>query len=454
MSLIATDQLRVIVGLGKTGLSCARYLQRQGLPFVLMDTRAEPPGIDDIQREFPQAELSCGELDEAVLCRAYEILLSPGVAKDQPAIQAAVAAGARLSGDIDLFCQAVSAPVIAITGSNAKSTVTTLVGQMAETAGVDVGVGGNLGTPVLDMLAQGEQALYVLELSSFQLETVNDLRAEVATVLNVSPDHLDRYNDSLQLYYQAKHRIFRGAQQIVINRDDPLTSPLVNSAVKQSSFGLRRPDLNQFGVIEKDGVEWLARGLEPLLPVTELKVRGQHNVANALSALALGEAVGLPMIAMLDTLKSFAGLKHRCQWVAELNGITYFNDSKGTNVGATVAAIDGLAATLTPGNKILLIAGGVGKGADFSDLNKPMQQAGRSLVLIGEDGPQIDAAVTALDGQYAGSMTEAVALATAQALPGDIVLLSPACASFDMFTGFPARGDAFIDAVEQLGAGQ
>lgn len=454
MSLIATDQLRVVVGLGKTGLSCARYLQNQGLPFVLMDTRAEPPGVEDIRNEFPEAELICGGLDESVLCRASEILLSPGVAKDQPEIQTAVAAGARLSGDIDLFCQAITAPVIAITGSNAKSTVTTLVGQMAEVAGIDVGVGGNLGTPVLDMLAEGEQALYVLELSSFQLETVSDLRAEVATVLNVSPDHLDRYNDNLQLYYQAKHRIFRGAKQIVINRDDPLTSPLVNSSVKQISFGLGRPDLNQFGVLAKDGVEWLARGLEALMPVADLKVRGQHNVANALSALALGDAAGLPMDAMLETLKSFTGLKHRCQWVADVNGITYFNDSKGTNVGATVAAIDGLAATLPPENKIVLIAGGVGKGADFSDLNKPMKQAGRSLVLIGEDGPQIDAAVAAHQGQYAGSMTEAVAVATAQAIPGDIVLLSPACASFDMFSGFPARGDAFIEAVEQLEVGQ
>lgn len=454
MSLIATDQLRVVIGLGKTGLSCARYLQTQGLPFVLMDTRAEPPGIDDIQREFPQAELICGELDESVLCRATEILLSPGVAKDQPAIQAAVAAGARLSGDIDLFCQAISAPVIAITGSNAKSTVTTLVGQMAQNAGIDVGIGGNLGTPVLDMLAAGEQALYVLELSSFQLETVNDLRAEVATVLNISPDHLDRYNDSVQLYYQAKHRIFRGAEQIVTNRDDALTSPLVNSSVKQCSFGLGHPDLNQFGVIERDGVQWLAQGREPLLPVTELKVRGQHNVANALAALALGAAVELPMAAMLETLRAFTGLRHRCQWVAEYNQVSYFNDSKGTNVGATVAAIDGLAATLDAENRIILIAGGVGKGADFSDLNKPMCTAGRGLILIGEDGAQVDAAIPSLSGQFATSMADAVALATAQAQPGDIVLLSPACASFDMFSGFPARGDAFIEAVEQLRAGQ
>lgn len=450
MSLIATDQLRIIIGLGQTGLSCARYLAGRGLPFVLVDTREVPPNLEQIRAEFPAADLHCGRLDEALLCQASEILLSPGVAKDQPAIQAAVEAGVKLSGDIDLFCQAVSAPIVAISGSNAKSTVTTLVGQMALDAGIDTGIGGNLGTPVLDMLSTGEQSLYVLELSSFQLETVNDLRATVATVLNVSPDHLDRYNNSLQLYYQAKHRIFKGAGRIVINRDDPLTSPLVSTGVKVSSFGKGRPDLNQFGLLEKQGEIYLAKGNQLLLSVNELKVRGQHNLVNALAALALGEAVNLPMSSMLETLKDFTGLKHRCQWVADKHDVTFFNDSKGTNVGATVAAIEGLASTLSAGNRIVLIAGGVGKGADFSDLNQPMENSGRALVLIGEDAAQIDQAVTCLDGQYATSMPEAVSQAVSIAQPGDIVLLSPACASFDMFSGFPARGDAFIESVEAL----
>ncbi|SER17642.1 UDP-N-acetylmuramoylalanine--D-glutamate ligase [Amphritea atlantica] len=450
MSLIATDQLRIIIGLGQTGLSCARYLTRKGVPFVLVDTRDVPPNLDLIRSEFPATELHCGPLDQQLLCRAGEILLSPGVAKDQPAIQAAVAAGVKLSGDIDLFCQAVTAPIIAITGSNAKSTVTTLVGQMALDAGIDAGIGGNLGTPVLDMLEGGEQQLYVLELSSFQLETVNDLRAAAATVLNVSPDHLDRYNNSLQQYYQAKHRIFKGAANVIVNRDDPLTSPLVSSGVKVSSFGLGRPDLNQFGLLEQQGELYLARGLKPLLAISELKIQGQHNIANALASLALGEAAGIPLLSMLQTLKNFTGLKHRCQWVDDKGGVAFFNDSKGTNVGATVAAINGLAATLTPGNKIVLIAGGVGKGADFSDLNQPLQQAGRALVLIGKDGGLIDQAVSCLPGQYAATMPEAVSLAARLARPGDIVLLSPACASFDMFSGFPARGDAFIESVEAL----
>lgn len=450
MSLIATDQLRIIIGLGQTGLSCARYLARKGVPFILVDTRDTPPDLELIRAEFPEAELHCGELDQALLCRATEILLSPGVAKDHPAIQAAVASGVKLSGDIDLFCQAVTAPIVAITGSNAKSTVTTLVGQMALDAGIDTGIGGNLGTPVLDMLSDGEQQLYVLELSSFQLETVNDLRAAAATVLNVSPDHLDRYNNSLQLYYQAKHRIFRGAANVIVNRDDPLTSPLVSTGVKVSGFGLGRPDLNQFGLSEQKGELYLSRGLKPLLAVSELKIQGQHNIANALAALALGEAVNIPLASMLQTLKSFTGLKHRCQWVGDKGGVAFFNDSKGTNVGATVAAINGLAATLAPGNKIVLIAGGVGKGADFSDLNAPLEESGRALVLIGKDGGLIDQAVSCLEGQYAATMQEAVSMAAGQALPGDIVLLSPACASFDMFSGFPARGDAFIESVEAL----
>lgn len=450
MNLIATDQLRIIIGLGQTGLSCARYLAGQGLPFMLLDTRDTPPNIELIQAEFSGVEIHCGALDQALLCAANEIILSPGVAKDQPAIQAAVAAGVKLSGDIDLFCQAVTAPVVAITGSNAKSTVTTLVGQMALDAGIDTGIGGNLGTPVLDMLSDGEQQLYVLELSSFQLETVNDLRAAAATVLNVSPDHLDRYAQSLQRYYQAKHRIFKGAANVIINRDDPLSSPLVSTGVKVSSFGLGRPDLNQFGLLEQQGQTFLARGLTPLLPVSELKIQGQHNLANALAALALGEAVNIPLSSMLATLKQFAGLKHRCQWVAEKKGIHYFNDSKGTNVGATVAALNGLAATQTGEHKIILIAGGVGKGADFSDLNQPLKAAARALVLMGKDGGLIDQAVNCLEGQYADSMTAAVQRATALAQPGDIVLLSPACASFDMFSGFPARGDAFIAAVAAL----
>lgn len=449
MSLIASDKLKVVIGLGQTGLACARYLASKDERFVVVDSRENPPGMDELSAELPNVKLICGPFDAELLSGASELILSPGVAQSDPAIQTAVKAGAKLSGDIDLFCNEISAPIVAITGSNAKSTVTTLVGEMAEAAGLNVGVCGNIGTPVLEMLNEPEKDLYVIELSSFQLETTNDLRAAVATVLNISPDHLDRY-DSMQGYYQAKHRIFRGAKKVVVNRDDALTMPLMPSGVDQLAYHLGKPDLKVFGLIEEKGETWLAVGLDKLIPVSELKIRGSHNMANALSALALGQSVGLPMDAMLTALKNFAGLKHRCQWVAEKAGIEYYNDSKGTNVGATVAALNGLGKTLSTDQRIVLIAGGVGKGAEFSELAEPMQQFARALIYIGEDGPRLADSCEGVIKEPADDMQTAVAKAKAQAKEGDIVLLSPACASFDMFSGFPARGDAFIDAVEAL----
>lgn len=449
MSIIVSDNRRIIVGLGATGVSCARYLARKGVPFAVVDTRENPAGLDAFRAEFPQVDLRCGELDADYLSTAVELIVSPGVAISHPAIQAAREAGVHLTGDIDLFCREVTAPIIAITGSNAKSTVTTLVGEMAQAAGIDVGVGGNLGTPVLDMLADGEKAMYVLELSSFQLETTHDLRAEVAVVLNVSPDHMDRYPD-LQGYYLAKHRIFRGCRQAVINRDDALTSPLLPKAVKQWVFHLGKPDFRVFGILQQDGEPWLALAQEALMPVRELKIRGQHNVANALAALALGQAAGIPMAAMLDTLRRFAGLRHRCQWVAEKQGVSYVNDSKGTNVGATVAALNGLGPTLDEGARIVLIAGGDGKGAEFDDLAAPMARYGRAAILIGKDADRISAVLHGVSIERAATMDAAVSQAAACARAGDIVLLSPACASLDMFRNFNERGDIFVQAVEAL----
>ncbi|WP_151703856.1 UDP-N-acetylmuramoyl-L-alanine--D-glutamate ligase [Nitrincola alkalilacustris] len=449
MSLIATDTFRIIIGLGQTGLSCARYLAGKGWPFAVVDTRDEPPLAAQFRAEFPDIELRCGELDASLLRQADELLLSPGVAKSAAAIQEAVAAGARLAGDIDLFCREANAPIVAITGSNAKSTVTTLVGEMARAAGMKVGVGGNIGTPALDLLAEGEADLYVLELSSFQLETLNELRAAAATVLNISPDHLDRYA-GLTEYYQAKHRIYRGCLHAVINRDDPLTAPLLSQGVKLSSFGLSRPDLMQFGLVMTDGVLWLHKGLEPLMPASEVKIPGQHNLANVLAALALGDAVSIPMPAMLQAVKSFTGLRHRCQWVAQKQGVIYVNDSKGTNVGATLAAIKGLGETLQGESRIVLIAGGVGKEQSFTELSPVLGQYGRALVLIGEDAPLLDQDITSLPKISAATLQEAVEAAAAAAQPGDIVLLSPACASFDMFSGYGDRGDQFMQQVEAL----
>ncbi|GAA0680725.1 UDP-N-acetylmuramoyl-L-alanine--D-glutamate ligase [Marinobacterium maritimum] len=448
MSLITTDKQRIIIGLGQTGLSCARYFRRAGVPFAVCDTREAPAAAEAFRAEFPGVELRLGELDSDWLSQAQELVISPGIDKRHPAIQAATAAGAALIGDIDLFCREAEAPIVAITGSNAKSTVTTLVGLMAEQAGIKVGVGGNIGTPALDLLQQPTE-LYVLELSSFQLETTHELRAAAATVLNVSPDHLDRY-EGMQDYTLTKQRIYRGAAVVVANRQDALTQPLLAQGVELRSFGLNEPDLKQYGLREQDGEIWLACGLDCLLPESALKIRGRHNLANALAALALADAVAIPRAAALEALQNFAGLEHRCQWVAEIEGVSYFNDSKGTNVGATLAALEGLGATLAEGAQLILIAGGVGKDQSFAELNAPLQRFSRDLVLIGRDAELIAAEVSPAQTHFAASMPSAVALAHELAHEGDIVLLSPACASFDMFTGYAERGERFVQAVEAL----
>lgn len=448
MGLITTDKPRIIIGLGQTGLACARYLQQRCLPFAACDTREAPAGEARFRQQFAGVELRLGELDGDWLSRAGELIISPGVDRRHPAIAAAVAAGVPLIGDIDLFCREATAPIVAITGSNAKSTVTTLVGEMAAAAGIRVAVGGNIGTPVLDLLAQPAD-LYVLELSSFQLETTHELKAAAATVLNVSPDHLDRY-DSMQDYTLTKQRIYRGAGVAVVNREDPLTRPLMAQGMRARSFGLSRPDLRDYGLLEQDGEVWLACGLELLLPARALRIKGQHNLANALAALALADAVQIPREASLQALQAFAGLPHRCQWVAEVNGVSYYNDSKGTNVGATQAALEGMGAALESGGRLILIAGGVGKEQSFAALASPLQRYSRDLILIGQDGPQIAAETPGLNHHFVGDMDAAVRRAADLARPGDVVLLSPACASFDMFSGYAERGDVFMQAVEAL----
>jgi UDP-N-acetylmuramoylalanine--D-glutamate ligase len=447
MTLIASDHFRIVVGLGKSGMSLVRFLARQGLPFAVVDTRANPPELATLREQFPQVEVRCGELDVEFLCRASELLVSPGLAIATPALQAAAARGVKLSGDIDLFARYAKAPIVAITGSNAKSTVTTLVGEMAAAAGKKVAVGGNLGTPALDLL-NDEVELYVMELSSFQLETTDQLNAEVATCLNISEDHMDRYA-SLAAYHLAKHRIFRGARQVVVNRDDALSRPLVADQLPCWTFGLGKPDFKRFGLLEENGEKYLAYQFDALLPVRELKIRGAHNQSNALAALALGHAVGLPMDAMLATLKQFAGLAHRCQWVGEHDAVAYYDDSKATNVGAALAAIEGLGADIS--GKLVLIAGGDGKGADFSALKTPIGKFCRAVVLLGRDAERLAAALgDAAPLIRVKTLEEAVQRAAELAEAGDAVLLSPACASLDMFKNFEERGRLFAQAVEAL----
>lgn len=445
--LIASDQFRIVVGLGKSGMSLVRHLARRGLPFAVVDTRANPPELASLQTEYPDVQVRCGELDVDFLCTASELLVSPGLPVSTPALQAAAARGVKLSGDIELFAREAKAPIVAITGSNAKSTVTTLVGEMAAAAGRKVAVGGNLGTPALDLLADDVE-LYVLELSSFQLETTEQPNAEVATCLNISEDHMDRYS-GLPAYHQAKHRIFRGARQVVVNRDDRLSRPLVGEDVPTWTFGLGKPDFKGFGLFEERGEKYLAFQFEALMPVRELKIRGAHNQSNALAALALGHAVGLPFEPMLETLRRFAGLPHRCQWVGEHQAVSYYDDSKATNVGAALAAIEGLGADID--GKLVLIAGGDGKGADFSGLRTPVSRYCRAVVLLGRDASRLAEALSdAAPLVHVASLEEAVQRAAEHAEAGDAVLLSPACASLDMFKNFEERGRLFAAAVEAL----
>jgi UDP-N-acetylmuramoylalanine--D-glutamate ligase len=444
--LIASSRNRVVVGLGVTGLSCARHLYAAGKPFSVIDSRAEPPGLGELQREMPDVPVFCGEYPAQLVESAQEMVASPGVAMDDPIVRQALEAGVDVVGDIDLFVREANAPVVGITGSNAKSTVTQLVGQMAKDCSLDVGVGGNLGPPALQLLAPGRE-LYVLELSSFQLERAGQLDLAVATVLNVSEDHLDRHG-SLPAYHQAKHRIFRGCRRAVVNPDDPLTVPLLPPDVELLSWRLGEPELNGFGLRLVEGREYLCHGFDTVLAADELSLPGRHNLANALAALAIGYSAGLPLAAMTDTLRGFRGLPHRCQLVTSRGGVRFVDDSKGTNVGATRAALEGLGGD----RDIVLIAGGQGKGANFSRLRQAVTRHCRALVLIGEDAPAI---ARALDGcapiTRADSMEAAVRAATALALEGDCVLLSPACASFDMFSGYIERGESFAAAVREPG---
>ncbi len=454
MSLIASSQLTIVIGLGVTGISAARYLYARNVNFIVMDSRENPPNINTFKQEFSDVRCLLGRLDEQLLAQASEIIISPGMSLKIPELQLAVKAGVSIIGDIELFARDVKKPVIAITGSNAKSTVTTLVGHIAKSCGCNVAVGGNLGTPVLSLLEDGSKDntvdLYVLELSSFQLETTFSLKPIAATVLNISLDHMDRY-ESLAEYHQVKQRIYRFAENLVINRQDALTHPPLAKDAKVLSFGNDRADLNGFGLIEKSGETFLSYQFKSLMSVDDLPLKGKHNHVNVLAALALGLAAGLEMDAMLAAVKTYKGLPHRCEYVAEINNVVYINDSKATNVGATLAALEGFS---TSGNKnIILIAGGEAKGADFEPLNTALSKAVRLVILMGADANQIRSALKdKIPLMDVDSLEEAVEKANIEAESGDIVLLSPACASFDMFSGFEDRGNQFISFVKGMAA--
>ena len=444
MSTIRDNAARtVVVGLGKTGLSVVRYLRAQGTPVAVTDTREAPPGLAALRELAPEIIVRAGGLDAQLLSGANAIVVSPGIAARGAFFDAARERGLPVLGDIELFARAARAPVVGVTGTNGKSTVTTLIGRMAQRAGRRTRVGGNLGEPALELLDPAAE-LYVLELSSYQLDTTESLTLSAAAVLNVTADHLDRYG-SLAEYAASKARIFRRCGTAVLNADDPQVAPMGVMAQRRLRFSLNPDAGADYALLRHGGQEWLARGPERLLALAELRLAGRHNAANALAALALGEALDLPRAAMLDELREFSGLPHRTTWVADIGGVRYIDDSKGTNVGATLAAVAGLDGPL------LLIAGGESKGQDFTPLAAALRGKVRLVLLIGRDARALGAALGCHCAiEYCDSLEAAVAAAARAAHRGDTVLLSPACASLDMFRDYVHRGEVFAAAVRGL----
>lgn len=444
------QSLYLVAGLGKTGLSIAHYLHRKNRAFIVFDTRKDAPGLDEFSNEFPDIPVYLQDLPHHVLKHVTDIITSPGLSLDTPFIKEALDAGVAVYGDIECLAEEISAPVIAITGTNGKSTVTTLVGEMAKAAGLNVAVAGNIGTPVLDLLAEKEPFdLWVLELSSFQLDLTFTLRPLAATILNITPDHLDRHYN-FENYIKAKQRVYHQAHTALFHRDDLHTLPLEHTENQlQVSFGQDAPTPGNWGLVTHDGVTYLAKGDERILAVDKILIKGVHNWLNALAACALADAANIPIAAITSVLQRFTGLPHRCQWVRSLSGVEWINDSKGTNVGATISAINGIGGSMQ--GKIVLIAGGQGKGADFDELSQPIADFVRSIVLIGEDADKLEAALGHIAPIVrASSLEDAVSVAKGQAQPGDVVLLSPACASLDMFRDFNHRGEVFTASVNGL----
>jgi UDP-N-acetylmuramoylalanine--D-glutamate ligase len=433
----------VIVGLGRTGVSCARHLAARGHELRITDSRPSPPGAAELGRIAPGARLSLGGFDESLLEGADQVVASPGVSLREPILAAAAARGLDVVGDIELFAREATGRVVGITGTNGKSTVTTLVGEIAEAAGLDVRVGGNIGRPALDLLAGEPAELYVLELSSFQLETTRSLGLAAATVLNLTADHMDRYAD-LAEYAAAKARIFEQCGLAVVNLDDPIVCRMPRPGQPTAGFSLLRADAD-YALSDPGGAPWLVARGEPLMPLRDLRIAGLHNAANALAAVALADAVGIPRSASAAALAHFPGLPHRAQVVAEGRGVRWVDDSKATNVGAALATLGGM-----PG-PLILIAGGDGKGQDFAPLAAPLAGKVKLALLIGRDARAVGAALEgACPVRFIATLEEAVAEAHAASAPGDTVILSPACASLDMFRDYAHRGEVFAAAAARV----
>lgn len=437
----------VVVGLGKTGLACVRHLVQRGVEVAVTDNRPSPPGLIELHEKFPHVPVTLGRFSSDLILNAERLIVSPGVSLQQSPIKEAIAKGISVVGDIELFVQNVCAPILAVTGSNGKTTVTTLIGDMLRRAGLNASVCGNIGTPVLDVLNDPTPDVYVIELSSFQLETTHSLQAHAAVLLNISADHMDRYA-TLKDYLRAKQRIYHQCERAVLNADEPelwQSLELPNRCVRFSTQG----NDAQFHLIKKDDKIFLAHQNEILLDTDELRVRGEHQWQDALAALAMAHTLNVPIAPMLNVLREFSGLPHRCQWVAERAGVTWVNDSKGTNVGASVAAIQSMSHSNS--RNLILIAGGDAKSADLSPLRDPVQQHVKHVILMGKDAPQIEALLhDVVPVTRVEDMPTAVKEAAQLASSGDRVLLSPACASLDMFRDYQQRGELFMRAVKEL----
>jgi UDP-N-acetylmuramoylalanine--D-glutamate ligase len=445
-----SEQRVLIVGLGKTGLSCAKFLADRNVDFAVMDSRVQPPGIYEMKSDYPDVSLYMGSLDQNLINDFDVLIVSPGVALKENALRFAAMSGKPIIGDVEILAQCTDKPIVAITGSNGKSTVTTLVGEMAKHARKNAVVAGNIGVPVLNNINQdGKVDLYILELSSFQLETTQSLNTVASTILNISEDHMDRY-PSLSEYAQTKRKILSGKGTVIVNLDDEYLMSLIKDDIHSRNvigFTLLEPTTDdQFGLKNLEGTIWLARGNKVLLPVNNLKIKGRHNIANVLAALALGTALDLPIQVMLETIQQFTGLPHRTQWILESAGVQWINDSKATNVGAAMAAINGLES-----DNLIIILGGQGKDQDFTDLGEVVQRKAKLVILMGEDADLIAESISpGVKIQKVTSLREAVDVAHDNATSGDIVLLSPACASFDMFDGYEHRGDEFMRLAREV----
>jgi len=431
----------LVVGLGVTGISVALYLQKMGFKFAITDSRAKPPLLDDLYKNMPDVPVFTGGFDEAAFQISTHLVVSPGVALTEKSIVKAVANGAKVISDIDLFACSVNVPVVAIAGSNGKSTVTSMLGDMATSVGKKVGVGGNLGTPALDLLDQ-EAELYVLELSSFQLERTSVLNATVATVLNISADHLDRHVDMAE-YSKSKKQVFSGNGVMVINADDTVVEQMRETGRTTVTFSIK--EKADFCLAYKDGAEYMMHQNQCLMPLSDLLLEGRHNVANALAAMALGKVIGLDEQRMCEALRKFKGLDHRMQRVAEIDKVTWVNDSKATNIGACIAALLGY------DRKVILIVGGDAKGADMNDLAPIIKEKAKHVVVIGNDAELIKQSLADFGLiSDAENMTQVVSICAGIAEPGDCVLLSPACASLDQYKNYQDRGNQFSKAVLAL----